>query len=51
MRLAPLDWLRRTRRQVAGATSRQWLVTASLVAGALAAVAVVPYATGWWTQV
>jgi hypothetical protein len=34
-RLAPRDWLRRTRREVTGAGTRQWLIAASLVAGAL----------------
>ena len=33
-RLAPLDWARSTRRDVAGATARQWALAASLVAGA-----------------
>ena len=33
-RLAPLDWVRRTRRDVAGATARQWALAASLVLGA-----------------
>jgi hypothetical protein len=51
LRLAPRDWLARTRRQISGATSRQWVVTASLVAGVLAAAAMAPYATGWWSQV
>ena len=32
-RLAPRDWLRRTRREVTGAGPRQWLIAASLVAG------------------
>ena len=32
-RLAPLDLARRTRSQVAGASARQWLLVASLVAG------------------
>jgi hypothetical protein len=32
-RLAPRDWLRRTRRDVTGAAPRQWLIAASLVAG------------------
>ena len=32
-RLAPRDWLRRTRRDVSGAAPRQWLIAASLVAG------------------
>ena len=34
-RLAPRDWLRRTRREVSGAGTRQWLIAASLVAGVL----------------
>jgi hypothetical protein len=34
-RLAPLDWARRTRRDVAGATARQWTLAASLIAGAV----------------
>jgi hypothetical protein len=32
-RLAPADWLRGTRRQVAGAVTRQWLLVGSVVAG------------------
>ena len=35
VRLAPRDWLRRTRREVSGAGLRQWLIAASLAAGAL----------------
>ncbi len=34
-RLAPRDWLRRTRRDVTGAGPRQWLIAASLVVGVL----------------
>jgi hypothetical protein len=34
-RLAPRDWMRRTRRDVTGAGARQWAITASLVAGLL----------------
>ena len=34
-RLAPRDWLRRTRRDISGAGARQWLIAASLVAGVL----------------
>jgi hypothetical protein len=33
-RLAPRDWVRRTRRDVAGAGYRQWAVAVSLIAGA-----------------
>ncbi|MGH9917843.1 MAG: hypothetical protein ACRD6W_03060 [Nitrososphaerales archaeon] len=32
-RIAPLDWLRRTRKQVAGAGVRQWAVAAGVVIG------------------
>lgn len=35
VRLAPRDWLSRTRRDVSGAGIRQWLIAASLVIGAL----------------
>jgi hypothetical protein len=34
-RLAPQDWLRRSRRSVTGAGTRQWLIAASLVAGVM----------------
>jgi hypothetical protein len=34
-RLAPRDWLQRTRRDVTGAAPRQWLIAVSLVAGAV----------------
>jgi hypothetical protein len=34
-RLAPLDWARRTRHDVAGAFARQWALAASLVIGAV----------------
>jgi hypothetical protein len=37
-RLAPLDWVRRTRRQVSGATARQWALAGSLAAGAVLGV-------------
>jgi hypothetical protein len=35
VRLAPHDWLRRTRREVTGAGPRQWLIAGSLVVGVL----------------
>jgi hypothetical protein len=42
-RLAPLDWLRRTRGDVSGATARVWVLTASVAAGlALGAVMLGP---------
>ena len=34
-RLAPRDWLRRSRRDVTGAAPRQWLLAASLVVGCM----------------
>jgi hypothetical protein len=34
-RVAPLDWARRTRSQVAGASARQWAIVSSLVVGCL----------------
>jgi hypothetical protein len=34
-KLAPRDWMRRTRRDVSGAGPRQWLIAASLVVGAV----------------
>jgi hypothetical protein len=46
-RLAPRDFVRRTRRQVRGASARQWLLAASLVLGVLLAVAVLPKVGGW----
>lgn len=48
-RLAPLDWLARTRRQVSGASLRQWVIATSIVIGVLAAVAITPYASGWFS--
>ena len=35
VRLAPRDWMRRARREVTGAGTRQWLIAASVVAGVL----------------
>lgn len=34
-RVAPADWLRRSRRQVSGAGARQWALAASVVTGAV----------------
>ncbi|HET8990090.1 MAG TPA: hypothetical protein VFN59_03200 [Acidimicrobiales bacterium] len=45
--LAPRDWVRRTRRQVRGASARQWVLALSLAVGLLAALWVTPYAAGW----
>ncbi len=45
--MAPRDWLRRTRRDVRGAGGRQWLIAASLVAGALLGLAVLGRVSPW----
>jgi hypothetical protein len=46
-RLAPRDWLRRTRREVTGAGSRQWLIAASLVAGAMLGFLLLSHVGHW----
>jgi hypothetical protein len=46
-KLAPQDWIRRTRRQVAGAGVRQWTLAASVVIGLVIAVIVAPRVGPW----
>jgi hypothetical protein len=46
-RLAPRDWMRRTRRQVQGASTRQWLVASSIAVGLILAVLVTPKVGPW----
>ncbi|HXZ71057.1 MAG TPA: hypothetical protein VEH31_09350 [Streptosporangiaceae bacterium] len=46
-RLAPRDWLRRTRREVRGAGGRQWLIAGSLVAGVLLGLAMLDRVGPW----
>jgi hypothetical protein len=46
-RLAPGDWLVRTRRDVAGAGLRQWAITGSLVAGLLLALMLADRTAPW----
>ncbi len=46
-RLAPRDWSARTRRDIAGAGVRQWLLATSLIAGLLLGIAVAPRLAGW----
>jgi len=46
-RLAPRDWLRHTQRNVKGAGGRQWLIAASLVAGALLGLAMLSRVGPW----
>jgi hypothetical protein len=43
-RMAPLDWLRRTRAEVSGAGLRQWLVVASVVGGLVLGALFIPEA-------
>jgi hypothetical protein len=42
---APRDFVRRTRRQVRGASTRAWVTLASLVTGLVCAWAILPYVT------
>jgi hypothetical protein len=50
VRLAPADFVARTRRQVQGAGIRQWLLALSVVVGVGLGVLVVPYAGPWLTS-
>lgn len=46
-RLAPRDWMRRTRRDVTGAGLRQWAIAVSLVCGLLLALMLVGRTGSW----
>ena len=46
-RVAPRDWLRRTRREVTGAGTRQWLIAASLVVGVMLGLLLLPQVGHW----
>jgi len=46
-RLAPRDWMRRTRKQVRGAGLRQWSIAVSLALGLLLAFVTVPEVGRW----
>ena len=46
-RLAPKDFYRRTRRQVRGASARQWLIVGAVAIGAILALAVAPKIGPW----
>jgi hypothetical protein len=46
-RLAPRDWLRRTRREVTGAGPRQWLIAASLAVGAILGFLLLAHVGHW----
>jgi hypothetical protein len=48
-RLAPRDWMPRTRRQVKGAGLRQWTIALSLAFGLVLAVITVPEVGRWLT--
>ena len=45
--LAPRDYVRRTRQQVRGATSRQWALAASVAVGLVLAAALTPHTGSW----
>lgn len=47
--LAPRDWVRATRREVRGASWRQWTLVASVALGLVLALWITPYAAGWRT--
>jgi hypothetical protein len=47
VRLAPRDWLRRSRREVTGAGTRQWLIAASLVAGVMLGFVLLSHVGHW----
>jgi hypothetical protein len=47
-KVAPRDWMHRTRRQVDGASARQWALAISLVLGLVLALAVVPQVGPWF---
>ncbi len=49
-RLASLDWIRRTRQEVAGAGLRQWTIASSLVAGILLGLLLVGHVGRWLAQ-
>lgn len=46
-KLAPRDWYARTRRQVAGASARQWLLASAVVVGLVAGVITLPHLGTW----
>ena len=46
-RLAPQDWVARTRHQVQGANARQWLVASSVAVGLVLGVMVIPRVGPW----
>ena len=48
MKLAPRDWMRRTRREIAGAGARQWVLALSLVTGLVLGLAFVGRAGSWF---
>lgn len=46
-KIAPLDWIRRTRRDVGGASLRRWLEVSSIFLGVVIAFWITPYAGHW----
>ncbi len=47
VKIAPRDWMRRTRHQVDGASARQWALAGSLALGLVLALIVVPHIGPW----
>jgi hypothetical protein len=47
VKVAPRDWLRRGRRDVTGAATRQWLIAASLAIGAILGVTLIGRVGPW----
>jgi hypothetical protein len=45
--LAPRDWYWRTRRQVRGASARQWVLVSSVAMGLIAGAVMLPYVGAW----
>lgn len=46
-RLAPRDWYWRTRRQIAGAGLRRWIVATAVVTGLIVGALMLPYVGTW----
>lgn len=47
-KLAPRDWYWRTRRQIAGASRRQWVLAAAVVLGLVIGAVTLPHAANWF---
>ncbi|HVC13858.1 MAG TPA: hypothetical protein VND62_03270 [Acidimicrobiales bacterium] len=47
-KLAPRDWYWRTRRQITGASRRQWVLAAAVVLGLVIGAVTLPHAANWF---